>query len=89
MKYLLSAVAALPFLGGLAIAEPTQTIRLDNDQMDTVTAGWSVHETEVSNTSWTQVSVYDAPLTACSECYLVITSDSISVESKFGPGAPQ
>jgi hypothetical protein len=86
MKRLLYGVAALPFLAGVALAQPMQ---LTSRQMDRVTAGWDLFVTEVSNTSWTQVSVYNKPLTSCSSCYLVITNPALSVESQFGPTPPK
>jgi hypothetical protein len=95
MKKLLCGVAALPFLAGVALAQPMQ---LTNHQMDTVTAGWANHEIDVSNTSWTEVSVYGGALLSftdpntgaqvCNDCYLRIVTPTISVQSKFGPGAP-
>lgn len=86
MKKLLLGVAALPFLVGIAVAgEPLQ---LTDGQMDKVTAGWALHELDVSNTSWTEVSVYAGPLTiACPSCFLNISSASVSIQSHFGPPA--
>jgi len=83
MRKLLYGVAVLPFLAGVALAE--QPIQLSDKQMDKVTAGFDLRVTEISNTSWTQVSIYDGALTACSACYLHIVSRPFSVESAFGP----
>jgi hypothetical protein len=84
MKKLLCGLAALPFLAGIALAD--QPVQLNDKQMDKVTAGFTDFETIVSNTSWTQVSIYDGGhLTACPLCYLTITSRPFSIESAFGP----
>lgn len=83
MKHLFVGLAALPFFAGVALAG--QPVQLSNQQMDNVTAGFALFETDISNTSWTQVSVYSRSLTACSACYLSLTSRPISVESAFGP----
>jgi len=91
MKSLLYGIAALPFFVGAAAAEPTH---LTNTQMDKVTAGWSLFETDLSNTSWTQVSVWNGPLavtsgaTSCGSCYLVIINPALSVESIMAPTGP-
>ena len=82
MRKLLYGLAALPFLAGAALAQPTQ---LTNNQMDKVTAGFIFTVTEISNTSWTQISVYGPALHACSACYLSVVSRPFSVESAFGP----
>ena len=83
MKKLLCGLAALPFLAGIALAD--QPIQLNDKQMDKVNAGFRDFETIISNTSWTQVSIYDGSLTSCSACYLSILSRPFSVESAFGP----
>jgi hypothetical protein len=88
MKKALLGLLALPLLTGAAMAGQ-QPVQLTNAQMDHVTAGWSLHEIDRSNTSWTEVSVYSPRFRDCSgSCYLVLTSSSISVQSKFGPSAP-
>jgi hypothetical protein len=86
MKRLLFGVAALPLLAGIALAH--EPVQLTNTQMDKVTAGFSLREIDVSNTSWTQVSIYSSALTPCSECFLSISNPAFSVESKFGPSPP-
>lgn len=83
MKKLLCGLAALPFLAGIALAD--QPVQLNDKQMDKVTAGFTDRETIISNTSWTQVSIYDGSLTSCSACYLTILSRPFSIESAFGP----
>ena len=83
MRSLLYGLAALPFLAGVALAG--QPMQLTDKQMDNVTAGFDLKVTEISNTSWTQVSIYSGELTPCSLCYLTITSRPFSVESAFGP----
>lgn len=90
MKKLLCGVAALPFLAGVALAgEPMQ---LNDGQMDNVTAGFDLSVIEKSNTSWTQVSIYETgTLLPCNQCYLVIggagnaVSRAFSIQSAFGP----
>lgn len=85
LKTALLGAMALPLLAGIATAQQAQPIQLTNAQMDKVTAGFDLRETEISNTSWTQVSIYDGALTACPACYLTITNRAFSVESAFGP----
>lgn len=88
MKKFLVGLAVLPFLTATALAQPAQ---LSESQMDSVTAGFSFLEAEISNTSWTVVSVYEGANTAnpnvlhCSSCYLLINNPAISVASNFGP----
>jgi hypothetical protein len=83
MKKLLCGLAVLPFLAGVALAG--ETVQLSDKQMDKVTAGFKDFETIISNTSYTQVSIYSTALTACPACYLTITSRPFSVQSAFGP----
>ena len=83
MKKFFYGVAALPFLAGVAFAD--QPMQLSDKQMDKVTAGFDLRVTEISNTSWTQISIYDGPLTACSACYLRIVSRPFSIQSAIGP----
>ena len=83
MKKLLCGLAALPFLAGVALAD--QPMQLSDKQMDKVTAGFDFFRVEISNTSWTNVSIYDGPLIACPACYLTIISRPFSVESAMGP----
>jgi hypothetical protein len=83
MNKLLYGLAALPFAAGVALAgEPMQ---LSDKQMDKVTAGFEFRVTEISNTSWTQVSIYAGALTPCSLCYLTIVNPAFSVESAMAP----
>jgi len=83
MKKLLFGLAALPFVAAVALAD--QPVQLSDNQMDKLTAGFDLRRTEISNTSWTQISIYAGPLTPCAACYLTITSRPFSVESAFGP----
>lgn len=83
MKSLVCGLAALPFLAGIALAD--QPVQLSDKQMDKVTAGFDLRVTEISNTSWTQVSIYDGALTVCTACYLTILSRPFSIESAMGP----
>lgn len=89
MKKLLCGLAVLPLLSATALAQPDvrlgaptqQPVLLTETQMDNVTAGWSLTERDLSNTSLTLVSVYRAPLPECTACYLDIDSRAISVDS--------
>jgi len=90
MKKLLYGLAALPFLAGVALAD--QPVQLSDKQMDKVTAGFDLSVIERSNTSWTQISIYETgTLLPCNQCYLTIgglgnpTSRAFSVQSAFGP----
>jgi hypothetical protein len=93
MKKFLCGLAVLPFLSTVALAQPanvgsaTQPMRLSENQMDSVTAGFSLREADISNTSWTAVSVWEPggnALPACASCFLVIQNPSLSIESLFG-----
>lgn len=96
MTKLLYGLAVVPFFASVALAQPngnaatsTQPMQLSEKQMDSVTAGWKLLETDVSNTSWTRVSVYEANNNiTCGSCYLLINNFALSVGSKFGPTAP-
>lgn len=81
MKKLLMGMAMLPFLAGSALAQ--EPMQLSQTQMDKVTAGWDLLETEVGNTSITTVSIYQKTTNtlACSSCYLLINGPAISVAS--------
>jgi hypothetical protein len=111
MTRVLYGLAALPLLAGVALAETPkqsnhaksvakQPMQLTEQQMDKVTAGWSLQEEDLSNTSDTWVSIYmnrAAPTgtaaTAwgagntiiCSDCYLLINGPAFSVASQIGP----
>lgn len=85
MKTFLCGLAVLPLLTAGAMAQPLQQpMQLSDNQMDSVSAGFTLRETDVSNTSWTVVSIYSGPVT-CSSCYLNITSTPFSLASNFGP----
>jgi hypothetical protein len=103
MTKLIYGLASLPFFSVVALAQPgmqsndnsalaPQPMVLSEKQMDGVTAGWKMLETDVSNTSWTRISVYqtgtaDNTIT-CGSCYLLINNSALSVGSKFGPTPP-
>jgi|SRR5215472_6496630 len=97
MKKLLCGLAVLPFLSATALAQPDvrvsgspaqQPVLLNEAQMDTVTAGWSLREIDVSNTSVTFVSVYGPPLPACDgACFINLNSPALRVQS-FILGGP-
>lgn len=71
MKKLLYGLAALPFLAGVALAD--QPVQLSDTQMDKITAGFDLSVIERSNTSWTQISIYETgTLLPCNQCYLTI-----------------
>jgi hypothetical protein len=86
MKKLLCGLAVLPLLSATAFAQPdvrmsgSQPVLLNEAQMDTVTAGWSLRELDVSNTSVTFVSVYGPPV-SCTGCYLDLDSRALQVDS--------
>lgn len=82
MKKFLCGLAILPFMTAVAMAQPAA---LSENQMDSVTAGWRLLETDVSNTSWTQVGVYTALPHYCTSCYLNVTSMAVNVASNIGP----
>lgn len=82
MKKFLTGLALLPFMSTVALAQPLQ---LNADQMDVVTAGWHTHEIDISNTSWTEVSVWQPLQVNCGNCYLKIQSQALSIQSAFGP----
>jgi len=80
MNKLLYGLAVLPFVAGVAMAQPP--VQLSDNQMDKVTAGWDLIEMDLSNTSLTSVLVYHTPPTGpCSACYLDLRSPAISVQS--------
>jgi len=83
MKSVLYGLAALPLLAGVALAE--QPMPLTSQQMDQVTAGWSLVETDKSNTSITLVKVYQPNNNIeCGSCYLLINNFALSVASSIG-----
>jgi len=90
MKPLLRVLAFFPLLTGAAFAQ--QPIQLSNQQMDNVTAGFM--EVDLSNTSATGISIFQRAwvtestpnFIACSSCFLVISTPTISVASQFGSG---
>ncbi len=91
MKTLLSAVAALPLLTGVALAtEPVaqqpqkQPMQLTSNQMDKVTAGFTFTEITRSNTSLVGVFV-DLPAPVCTGCFLGVRSSNLSVLAAFLP----
>ena len=88
MKKTLYGVIALPLLMGIGMAQQSWAAQLSDAQMDKVTAGFGFSETDNANSSWTQVSLYSGPLTTCAVCFLNISNPALSIESKFGPGAP-
>jgi hypothetical protein len=55
MKKLLSGLALLPFVAGIAAAQ--QPIKLTSQQMDKVTAGWFFLVTECTSTNVIPVSL--------------------------------
>lgn len=93
MKKVLMGLAALPFLAGAALAgQAGEPMQLTSQQMDKVTAGWSLWEVDKSNTSLTVVSVYQPngnhipPLCNCSGSgyYINIDNFALSVASAIG-----
>ena len=84
MKRLLLGVAILPFLAGITMAQ--EPMKLTGKQMDKVTAGWDLLELIQSNTSATEVAIYQRPSNtiACTGCYLLLNSSAFSVASMIG-----
>ena len=89
MKTFLCGLAAFLFLSSAAAARPTPA-QLSDTQMDSVTAGFTFQEEDVSNTSWTQVRVWQAAQEPggndimCGRCYIKVNSPALSVGSAFG-----
>lgn len=98
MKSLISGLAALPFLVGVASAQdPARTqsahqpAQLTSQQLDKVNAGH--FEIDVSNTSVVQISLFGrAFLTeptgnsiSCSTCFLLINSPTFAIGVSFAP----
>ena len=82
MKKLLYGLAALPFLADVALAD--QPVQLSDNQMDKITAGFDLSVIERSNTSWTQISIYETGrLLPCNQCYLVIGGTENSSSRAF------
>jgi hypothetical protein len=63
MTKLLCGLAILPLVAGIAVAAPLkpakQPVQLSDKQMDKVTAGWDLQETDYSNTSQVWISIYE------------------------------
>jgi hypothetical protein len=92
MTRLLGAVAALPFLAGVALAG--QPMQLSDAQMDGVTAGFDFFERDVSNTSTITVWVNKPVAPVAADSYLAILGTAYSgpppvrsfqIQSQFGP----
>jgi hypothetical protein len=85
MRRLLYGLAALPLLAGVAMAQ--EPMKLSDQQMDKVTAGWDLRELDISNTSVTLVAIYQRPSNtiSCGSCFLLINNPAFSVASAFGP----
>ena len=71
MKTFLCGLAAFLFLSSAAAARPTPA-QLSDTQMDSVTAGFTFQEEDVSNTIM------------CGRCYIKVNSPALSVGSAFG-----
>ena len=102
----LYGIVALPLLAGVAFAETPkqsndgkvlakQPMQLTEQQMDKVTAGWDLRETDIFNTGIVWVSVYERTNTSppvfttgnvinCAACYLLINNFAISIGSQIG-----
>lgn len=93
MNRLLFGLAALPFLGGFAMA--AQPIQLSDGQMDTVTAGFDLQEVECQNTGCVLVAVNKAQeiqpggssSNPCPTCFIVIENEYY--KNNAGPLAMQ
>lgn len=89
MNKFLCGLAVVPFLSAAALAQPASTglqpVQLSEHQMDSVTAGFGFREVDVSNTSWTEVLLWQPTNTVtCPNCYLLINNHALSVGSVFG-----
>jgi hypothetical protein len=90
MKRLLMGLVVLPFLAGASLA--ASPVPLSDQQMDKVTAGFDLLETDISDTSMVTVAVNEPALT-CSDCYLHVAGTawpsvplrSLQVTAQFGP----
>ncbi len=95
MKRLLCVLTVIPFLSAAALAHAapllSQPVQLSDSQMDVVTAGFTFQEEDMSNTSWTQVRVWQAAQMTggnniiCGKCYIMVNSPALSIGSAFGP----
>ena len=88
MKTFLCVLMVVPFLSATALARPMQ---LSDGQMDSVAAGFTFQEEDMTNTSWTQVRIWQAAQEVggnniiCGKCYIMVNSPALSVGSAFGP----
>jgi hypothetical protein len=85
MKKTLCGLALVSALSAAAVAQAAPPAQLSDTQMDSVTAGFKLFETEISNTSWTQIGIYTALPRTCTSCFLNISNATFSVSSNFGP----
>jgi len=63
MTKVLCGLAVLPLVAGVAMAQPPkpakQPVQLSDRQMDKVSAGWDLQETDISNTRQLYISIYE------------------------------
>ena len=95
MKTFLCGLVALLFFSTATLAQAAtshlQPVQLSDSQMDSVTAGFTFQEEDSSNTSWTQVRVWQAAQEPggnniiCGKCYIMVNSPALSIGSAFGP----
>lgn len=80
MKRIMSGLAVLPFLAGVAMAGQP----LNDKQMDTVTAGFSFSVEEQTNFSTVLIDVNQPDTLVCHSCYLDVAAGFVHVRSAFG-----
>jgi hypothetical protein len=83
MKSFLCGLAVLPFLAATAMAAPAQP--LSDNQMDSVTAGFDLRITEITNTAVTAISLYEGPIPNVPGygTFIYVYSPSLSVLGGF------
>jgi hypothetical protein len=85
MKKTLCGLALVSALSAAAVAQAAPPAQLTDAQMDSVNAGFRLFETDISNTSWTQIGIYTELPRTCTSCYLDLSSMAFNVASNFGP----
>ena len=84
MRRLLWSLAVLPFLSGVTFAGQ----KLNDQQMDKVTAGFDFSVIERSNYSTIVIDVNQPDLVGCPTCYLDVRAGFVHIRSAFGGNAP-
>jgi hypothetical protein len=91
MKFLCS-LAVVPFFAAASLVQAAPMAQLSDSQMDSVTAGFAFQSEDTSNTSFTEIRVWQAAqlpegnfIVGCPRCYIAVNSPALSVGSAFGP----